>query len=178
MLTAAALSHIRTTTTVGIVRTYTSRAHPRPPVVYTVHQALETLQRDVARRQRNRQRKWQRNQERQGVKMDSTMNTTESSSCPHPDETIDIALNLNVDPRKPGQSLRGTLSLPHGTGKTLRVAVLTNDEDLQERARMAGATFVGGNGLVTELADECCAISKSYDPLLEMRGKVSFLFVH
>src|SRR3981189_937506 len=58
------------------------------------------------------------------------------------DETVEVAMNLNLDPRKPDQNLRGTVMLPHGTGKTVRVAVFARAERAKE-AEAAGAD-VGG----------------------------------
>lgn len=69
------------------------------------------------------------------------------------DETIEIALNLNVDPRKPGQSLRGTLSLPHGSGKAVRCVVFTASASAAEEALRAGAVAAGGDDLVTDISD-------------------------
>src|SRR6266508_2041203 len=48
------------------------------------------------------------------------------------DETVEIAMNLNLDPRKPDQNLRGTVMLPHGTGKTVRVAVFARGDRAKE----------------------------------------------
>jgi len=62
------------------------------------------------------------------------------------DETIELALNLSVDPRKPDQNVRGTLMLPHGTGKALRVAVFARGERAEE-AKAAGADIVGAEDL-------------------------------
>ena len=58
------------------------------------------------------------------------------------DATVDIAVRLGVDPRKANQMVRGTVSLPHGTGKSVRVLVLCNPGKEQE-AKDAGADFVG-----------------------------------
>lgn len=58
------------------------------------------------------------------------------------DATVDIAVRLGVDPRKANQMVRGTVSLPHGTGKSIRVLVLCNPDKEQE-AKDAGADFVG-----------------------------------
>ena len=57
---------------------------------------------------------------------------------------------LGVDPRKADQMVRGTVSLPHGTGKTARVAVFANGEKAEE-ARAAGADIVGGDDLIAEV---------------------------
>jgi len=67
------------------------------------------------------------------------------------DETVELAVRLGVDPRKAEQIVRGTLSLPAGTGKTNRVAVFAAGEFAQA-ARDAGADFVGGDDLVEKVA--------------------------
>ena len=58
------------------------------------------------------------------------------------DETVDIAVRLGVDPRHADQIVRGTVVLPHGTGKKVRVLVITQGEKVKE-AEAAGADFVG-----------------------------------
>lgn len=63
------------------------------------------------------------------------------------DETIEIAINLGVDPRHADQMVRGTVALPHGTGKTVRVAVFAKDAKADE-ARAAGADLVGDEDLM------------------------------
>jgi len=66
------------------------------------------------------------------------------------DETIECAIQLGVDPRKPDQQVRGTVSLPAGTGKTARVAVFAAGDAAAE-ARAAGADFVGADDLVAQV---------------------------
>jgi len=63
------------------------------------------------------------------------------------DETIEIAMQLGVDPRHADQMVRGTVSLPHGTGKTVRVAVFARGEKADE-AKAAGADIVGAEDLM------------------------------
>jgi large subunit ribosomal protein L1 len=58
------------------------------------------------------------------------------------DASVDVAVRLGVDPRKANQMVRGTVSLPHGTGKTVRVLVLCTP-DKEDEAKAAGADFVG-----------------------------------
>jgi len=66
------------------------------------------------------------------------------------DETIEVALNLGVDPRHADQMVRGTVSLPHGTGKSLRVAVFARDAKAEE-AVAAGADLVGAEDLAEKI---------------------------
>jgi large subunit ribosomal protein L1 len=66
------------------------------------------------------------------------------------DETVEIAMNLAVDPRKADQNLRGTVMLPHGTGKNLRVAVFARGARAKE-AEAAGADIVGAEDLAEKV---------------------------
>ena len=66
------------------------------------------------------------------------------------DETIELAFNLNVDPKYADQQIRGAMVLPHGTGKTKRVLVFAKGAKVQE-AEDAGADFVGGEELVAKI---------------------------
>jgi large subunit ribosomal protein L1 len=69
------------------------------------------------------------------------------------DETVELAVRLGVDPRKADQIVRGTLSLPSGTGKSVRVAVFAAGEQAAE-ARAAGADVVGADDLVARVRDD------------------------
>lgn len=78
------------------------------------------------------------------------------------DETIEVAIGINVDPKKADQNIRGMVNLPHGTGKKLRVAVFARDAKADE-AKKAGADIVGDDELVDMIAkgdmpfDRCIA---------------------
>ncbi|ABD80183.1 50S ribosomal protein L1 [Saccharophagus degradans] len=65
-------------------------------------------------------------------------------------ETVDAAINLGIDPRKSDQAVRGATSLPHGTGKDVRVAVFTQGANA-EAAKEAGAEFVGMEDLAEQI---------------------------
>jgi large subunit ribosomal protein L1 len=69
------------------------------------------------------------------------------------DETVEIAVRLNVDPRQADQNVRGTVVLPNGTGKSVRVLVFAKG-DKEREARDAGADYVGGEELVKKIQEE------------------------
>jgi len=69
------------------------------------------------------------------------------------DETIEMAVRLNVDPRQADQNVRGTVVLPNGTGRTKRVLVLAKG-DKEREAREAGADYVGAEDIIKRIQDE------------------------
>lgn len=77
------------------------------------------------------------------------------------DESVDVAVNLGVDPRKSDQNVRGSSVLPHGTGKDVRVAVFAQGENA-DKAKEAGADVVG----MQELADAMKAGDLNYDVVI------------
>lgn len=77
------------------------------------------------------------------------------------DETIDIAMNLGIDPKHADQQVRGMVSLPHGTGATVRVAVFAKDAKADE-AKAAGADIVGAD----DLADKIKAGEMDFDRVI------------
>ncbi len=72
------------------------------------------------------------------------------ATSPNFDETIEISMNLGVDPRHSDQMVRGVVAMPNGTGKTMRVAVFARD-DKAEEAKKAGADVVGAEDLAEEI---------------------------
>jgi len=90
------------------------------------------------------------------------------------DETVDLAINLGVDPKYADQMVRGVCSLPNGTGKTVRVAVLAQGEKADE-AKAAGADIVGAENLIDSILsgkvdfDRCIATPD----MMGMAGKVA-----
>ena len=103
----------------------------------------------------------------QAVKLAKETSTTKY------DATVEVALFLGVDPKKADQAIRGTVNLPHGTGKTSRVLVFATGQRAEE-ARAAGADIVGGD----ELIDEVNNGRLDYDSVVstpELMGKVGRL---
>jgi len=68
------------------------------------------------------------------------------------DESLELALNLTIDPRKQNEQLRVVADLPNGTGRKVRVVAFTNDPDQAKAAEDAGCDVVGGDDLITEMA--------------------------
>ncbi len=92
------------------------------------------------------------------------------------DETVEIAMNLGVDPRHADQMVRGVVNLPNGTGKTVRVAVFAKDAKADE-AKQAGADIVGADDLAADIQagninfDRCIA-TPDMMPIVGRLGKI------
>jgi large subunit ribosomal protein L1 len=92
------------------------------------------------------------------------------------DETIEVSINLGVDPRHADQMVRGTVDLPHGTGKTVRVAVFARAEKADE-ARAAGADVVGAEDLAETIqggtiAFDRCVATPDMMPVVGRLGRI------
>ena len=83
--------------------------------------------------------------------IDDALTLTKEASFANFDESVDLAFRLGVDPRHADQMIRGALALPAGTGKTVRVCVITSGDNIKA-AEEAGADFVGGDDIVTKIA--------------------------
>ena len=92
------------------------------------------------------------------------------------DETVELALNLAVDPRHADQMVRGVVNLPHGTGRTVRVAVFAKDAKADE-ARAAGADIVGADDLAEMIQSgkidfDRCIATPDMMPVVGRLGKI------
>ena len=109
-------------------------------------------------------------------KLDEAIKMVKSRAAAKFDETIEIAINLGVDPRHADQMVRGVVNLPNGTGKTVRVAVFAKDAKADE-ARKAGADIVGAEDLMEAILggkidfDRCIA-TPDMMPLVGRLGKI------
>ncbi|MET3925075.1 50S ribosomal protein L1 [Devosia sp. 2618] len=109
-------------------------------------------------------------------KLDEAVKMVRARASAKFDETIEIAINLGVDPRHADQMVRGVVNLPNGTGKTVRVAVFAKDAKADE-ARKAGADIVGAEDLMEQILagkidfDRCIA-TPDMMPLVGRLGKI------
>ena len=83
--------------------------------------------------------------------VEEAFNVIKSNPAANFDETIEVAFKLGIDPRQADQAIRGTLSLPHGTGKDVRIVVICGDSDIKA-AQDAGAMEVGSDELVEKIS--------------------------
>ncbi|HHO56384.1 MAG TPA: 50S ribosomal protein L1 [Trueperaceae bacterium] len=90
------------------------------------------------------------------------------------DETIEAHFRLGIDPKKSDQNVRGTVALPHGTGKTIRLVAITKGDKAAE-AEAAGADFVGAEDLIAKIAEgwlDFDAVVASPDMMALVGGKL------
>jgi large subunit ribosomal protein L1 len=85
-------------------------------------------------------------------KMDEAADVLKKAKFAKFDETVELVLNLGVDPKHSDQMVRGTVVLPHGLGKSKRVLVIASGEKIRE-AQEAGADFVGGDDMVQKIQE-------------------------
>ena len=113
---------------------------------------------------------------KQNVSIEEAVKLVKASATAKFDETIDIAMNLGVDPRHADQMVRGVVSLPNGTGKSVRVAVFAKGPKAEE-AQAAGADIVGAEDLMETVQggtidfDRCIA-TPDMMPIVGRLGKV------
>ncbi len=87
---------------------------------------------------------------KQALPLDEAVQTVKAAANAKFDETVEIAVNLGVDPRQNDQNVRGMVQMPHGTGKAVRVAVFAKG-DKAEAAKAAGADIVGAEDLAGKI---------------------------
>jgi large subunit ribosomal protein L1 len=108
--------------------------------------------------------------------LDAAISLLKESATARFDESIEVALNLGVDPRHADQMVRGTADLPHGTGKSVRIAVFAKG-DKAEEARAAGADLVGAEDLAQaiqngELNFDRCIATPDMMPVVGRLGRI------
>ena len=149
-----------------INRTYITRAHPTPLPTTPIQDAIESILSGMDHRHLRREERWENNKENRVAQRAAYLaarakpshpteeqfrNEASTTSYRKMDETLSLALQLNLDPRKPGQALRGSLALPHGNGKVFSVAVFTEDASIAQAALDAGAVAAGGQSLIESI---------------------------
>ena len=147
-------------------RSYVTRAHPTPLPTAPIEDALQRLLSEMDDRHLHRLQRWENNKEKRVNQRVTYLSARGRPSHPSEadvraeaadkeyrrmDESVEVALQLNLDPRKPGQALRGSLSLPHGNGKKFGVAVFTDNMELAKEALDNGAVVAGGAQLIEDI---------------------------
>jgi large subunit ribosomal protein L1 len=84
--------------------------------------------------------------------LEESLNLVKQTARAKFDETVELAIRLGVDPRQADQNIRGTVSLPHGMGKTVRVLAFAKG-DKEKEAQEAGADFVGSDELIKKISE-------------------------
>ena len=110
------------------------------------------------------------------LSLDEAVELIKNNASAKFDETIDIAINLGVDPKHADQMVRGVCSLPHGNGKSVRVAVFAKGEKADE-AKKAGADLVGAEDLMETVQSgkiefDRCIATPDMMPIVGRLGKV------
>ncbi len=108
--------------------------------------------------------------------LEEAVSLVKSNAVARFDETVEVAVNLGVDPRHADQMVRGMVSLPNGTGRSIRVAVFCKDENI-EVAKEAGADIVGGENLAErvqqgEIDFDRCVATPDMMSIVGKLGKV------
>ena len=107
----------------------------------------------------------------QRVEVDAALELVKSKATAKFDESVDVAVRLGVDPKHADQMVRGAVSLPHGTGKTVRVAVFAQGE-AAKAAEEAGADVVGSDDLVARVQNDGWLEFDKAVATTDMMGKV------
>lgn len=151
-----------------------TRAHAAPTPTTPIQIAIRNLLDDMDERHAMRLERWESNKDNRVEQRVAYLIERGRPGAPTPeqvredaasmsyrrmDETVELALQLNLDPRKPGQSLRGSMKLPHGNGRSFGVAVFTDDATLARRALEDGAVAAGGISLVESIRDGTTSLS-------------------
>jgi len=113
---------------------------------------------------------------KENVELSEAISLIKSNASAKFDETVEIAMNLGVDPRHADQMVRGSVTLPNGTGKTVRVAVFARGEKAEE-AKKAGADIVGAEDLMETVQSgkiefDRCIATPDMMPIVGRLGKI------
>ena len=113
---------------------------------------------------------------KENVQLSEAVSLIKSNASAKFDETVEIAMNLGVDPRHADQMVRGSVTLPNGTGKTVRVAVFARGEKAEE-AKKAGADIVGAEDLMETVQSgkiefDRCIATPDMMPIVGRLGKI------
>ncbi len=113
---------------------------------------------------------------KENLSVEEAVKLVKSSASAKFDETVEIAMNLGVDPRHADQMVRGTVNLPNGTGKTVRVAVFARGPKAEE-AEKAGADIVGAEDLMEQIQNgqinfDRCIATPDMMPIVGRLGKI------